>query len=142
MRRLITLHIGRGLELYPRVPTISPAMQWLLKLLGLEGVDLPSGRAAILRWGLHPADAAQQVAHLLASPITLGHGPNIATNDASTINALCEALSEGELRVVSHSADGTVKQWDVDQMMAFWQARAERSEMTPAAMLIKLGVWT
>ena len=142
MRRLITMHIGRGLEIYPTVPQWLLPTRLLIGLLGAIGIDLPRGRTDMQRWGLHPEDAKPRVAQLLQLAESQGRQASLASNDASTINALCEALSEGELRVVSHSADGTVKQWDVDQMMAFWQARAEGSEMTPAAMLIKLGVWT
>jgi hypothetical protein len=142
MRRLITLHIGRGLEAYPMVPQWTAITRLLFGLLGAMGIDLPAGRTDFQRWGLHPEDARGRVIQLLQAAATQGRWQaSIATNDASTINALVEALTEGELRVVSHAADGTVRQWDVDQMMAFWAAREQGSEMTPAAMLIKLGVW-
>lgn len=142
MRRLITLHIGRGLENYPMVPQWSSLTRLLFGLLGAMGIDLPAGRTDFQRWGLHPEDAKGRVVRLLDAARAQGRWQvNIATNDASTINALVAELKESELRVVSHDVDGTVKQWDVDQMMAFWQAREHGSEMTPACMLLKLGLW-
>lgn len=142
MRRLITLHIGRGLENYPRVPQYSALTRLLFALLGAEGIDIPTGRTEMQRWGLHPEDARSRVVQLLNAARVQGQWQvSIATNDASTINALVGALEEGELRVVSHDVDGTAKQWDLDQMMAFWQAREHGSEMTPACMLLKLGLW-
>lgn len=141
MRRLITLHIGRGLERYPAVPQWTKLERLLFGLAGAIGIDLPAGRIDFQRWGLHPEDARGRVVQLLASAETQGRQAALATNDASTINALVDALGEGELRVVSHDVDGNVRMWDVDQMMAFWAARAEGSEMTAAAMFIKLGLW-
>lgn len=145
MRRLITLHIGRGLERYEQTPLDRLGARVCAALLGWLGaylIQLPAGRIDMQRWGLHPGEAQARVTRYLENVDKNERLGRLATNDASTINALVEALSEGELRVVSHAADGTVKQWDVDQMMAFWLAREQGSEMPPAAMLIKLGVWT
>lgn len=142
MRKLITLHIGRGLALYRPAIRFSAFLSWVsgLDMLSPGRIDLPGHKAVPYQTeGLHPLDA-EGVAAVLHSRARVTGGVHIATNCATTINAIACACREGELRVVSY-AFGTATQWDIDQVMAFWAARGEGSTMTPAAMLLKLGCW-
>lgn len=140
MRRLITLHIGRGLEQYRPSIRIGAFMSWLIgsDMLSPAHVDLPARHRVPLQLAaLHPVDADALAARLHADGFA---HPHIATNCAATINAIALACGEGELAIVSYGwAPPT--HWDVDQMMAFWAARAEGSTLSPAAMLLKLGCW-
>lgn len=141
MRKLITLHIGRGLALYRPAIRFSAFLSWVsgIDMLQPGRIDLPGHpRVPFQGEGLHPLDAEGVAAHLHAGA-TLP-GVHLATNCATTINAVALACREGELRVVSY-AFGTATPWDVDQMMAFWAAREQGSAMSPAAMLLKLGCW-
>lgn len=137
-RRLITLHIGRGLCLYrPRWRLASVLDFVLFHGRGpVHLVDLPGApRVALQIEGLHPLDA-----DALARSLVARGQAQIATNDATIINAVALACAEGELRVVAH-AWGDPTPWDVDQMMAFYAARSQGASLTPAAMLLKLGLW-
>ena len=140
MRRLITLHIGRGLGLCRPVLRVSAFLSWVsgVDCLSPAFIDLPiSGRVPLQLEGLHPVDADALAQRLRARGL---EHPSLATNDASTINAIAAACAEGELRIVSH-AMGACRVWDIDEMMAFHSARAAGSAVSPAAMLVKLGLW-
>lgn len=139
MRRLITLHIGRGLGLYRPALRLLDLLAWLSgRVMTPARIDLPDAPAVPLHVdGLHPLDAAALARELHARGF---ERPSVATNDASTINAIADACGEGELRIVSYGW-GPPRTWDIDEMMAFHAARAAGSALAPAAMLVKMGLW-
>lgn len=138
MRRLITLHIGRGLALYRPALRLSSFFSWVWSGGRTVHLDLPGAQGVALQLeGLHPVDAAALARSLRERGL---ERPELATNDAATINAIADLCSEGELRIVSYGW-GRPVEWDLDQMMAFHMARAASSSLTPAAMLLKLGLW-